>query len=246
MKITLLVPTLNELDGMKQIMPRINKSWVDEILVVDAGNDGTYEYALSMGYKVIKQKSMGMIGAYTEAVAAAVGDVIITFSPDGNSIPELIPNLVEKMREGHDMVIVSRYLGPARSEDDDKVTAFGNWMFTKMINVLFRANYTDSLVIFRGWKKDIFRFVVNDIIGQKAGFEPTATIACAQQKLRVAEIPGDEPKRIGGIRKMKPLVAGSGILFLILREFFSPRFKKMPKPVVSEETNKQDRVLSSL
>ena len=52
------------------------------------------------------------------------GDVLITFSSDGNSIPKLIPPLVEKMREGYDMVIVSRYKEDAKSDDDDFVTAF--------------------------------------------------------------------------------------------------------------------------
>ena len=34
------------------------------------------------------------------------------------------------MREGYDLVIGRRYLGDAKSEDDDIVTAFGNWLFT--------------------------------------------------------------------------------------------------------------------
>ena len=36
-------------------------------------------------------------------------------------------------------VVVSRYLDGAKSEDDDIITSFGNWMFTKLINVLFAA-----------------------------------------------------------------------------------------------------------
>jgi hypothetical protein len=67
------------------------------------------------------------------------GDVVITFSPDGNSIAELIPELVNKMKEGYDMVIVSRYLNEAKSEDDDIITAFGNWLFTKTV-IYFTAD----------------------------------------------------------------------------------------------------------
>ena len=39
-----------------------------------------------------------------------------------NSIPELIPSLIKKMREGYDLVIVSRYLEEAVSHDDDYVS----------------------------------------------------------------------------------------------------------------------------
>jgi len=51
------------------------------------------------------------------------------------------------------MVIASRYLAGAKSYDNDTVTAFGNWMFTKIINILFGGHYTDTLVGFRAWKK---------------------------------------------------------------------------------------------
>ena len=37
MSIAMVVPTLNEIDGMKKIMPQINRSWVDEIIIVDGG-----------------------------------------------------------------------------------------------------------------------------------------------------------------------------------------------------------------
>ena len=37
MKITLVVPTLNEIDGMKEIMPRVKSEWVDQILVIEEG-----------------------------------------------------------------------------------------------------------------------------------------------------------------------------------------------------------------
>ena len=44
MKVTLIIPTLNELGGMKLIMPRIRMEWVDQIIIVDGGSkDGTIE-----------------------------------------------------------------------------------------------------------------------------------------------------------------------------------------------------------
>ena len=140
MKTTLLVMTLNEIDGMKAIMPRIKREWFDQIIVVDGGStDGTIEYAKQEGYSFYVQKRQGFRHAYFEVMPLVEGDVIVTFSPDGNSIPELIPELIEKMREGYDMVIVSRYLGKAKSDDDDLLTGFGNWLFTKTVNILSRV-----------------------------------------------------------------------------------------------------------
>ena len=217
MKTTLFVPTLNEIDGMKAIMPRVKKQWIDEILVLDGGStDGTVEYAKSKGYRVVMQKSKGITNAYREALKIAKGDYIVAFSPDGNSIPEVIPKLIKKIKEDYDMVIASRYKGNAKSDDDDPITAFGNWMFTKLINIAFGGNYTDTLVMFRVFKKDIVKKIHIDI--PRAGLEPILSIRCAKKKLKVTEIPASEPKRIGGARKMNPLLNGLDILRLIFKE----------------------------
>ena len=148
MKTTLLVLALNELEGMKAIMPQIKREWVDQIIVVDGrSTDGTAEWARERGYEVVVQSRPGVRFAYFDALPHVKGDVILCFSPDGNSVASLIPALVDKMKEGYDMVIVSRYLGDAVSDDDDMVTAFGNWLFTKTVNVLHGGQYTDAMVM---------------------------------------------------------------------------------------------------
>ena len=63
----------------------------------------------------------------------------------------MLPRLIDKMREGYDMVIGSRYLDGAVSEDDDIVTAFGNWLFTRTVNLLYGARYSDVMVIYRAF-----------------------------------------------------------------------------------------------
>lgn len=225
MKTTLLVPVLNEIEGMRVIMPRVKKEWVDEILVIDGGStDGSFEFAQKSGYVTLRQQSKGLTRAEWEGAQAASGDVIINFSPDGNSVPERIPELVRKMREGYDMVIASRYARGANNEDDTLVTALGNRMFTKMINLFFGGNYSDTLVIFRAWKKEILK----NLSFRESALEPQLCIECARRKLKVAEIPGDEPKRIGGKAKMHPLLNGLWISKMLVAEFFSPPLLNPP------------------
>jgi glycosyltransferase involved in cell wall biosynthesis len=221
-KTTLLIPTLNELAGMKAIMPRVKDGWVDEVLVIDGhSTDGTVEYARELGYRVVLQKSRGLTYAYQEALEHITGDIVISFSPDGNSIPELIPDLIKKMSEGYDMVIASRYFGGAKSEDDDAVTALGNWLFTKAINVLFGGHYTDTLVMFRAWRKSILTKESFPERLERTGIEPLLAIKCAKRGLKTADIPGPEPKRISGVRKMHPILNGIAVLRLIFRELFT-------------------------
>jgi len=231
MKTTLLVMTLNEVAGMKAIMPKIDKSWVDQIIIVDGGStDGTIEWATEQGYEVYVQKQRGFRHAYCEVMPLVKGDVIITFSPDGNSIPELLPVLTQKMDEGYDMVIASRYLGPAKSYDDDIVTAFGNWLFTKTVNVLHGGHYTDTMVIYRAYKKQMVYDLdlmeessyrtPERLFGTKISWEPLLSVRAAKRRLKIAEIPGDEPPRIGGERKLQVMRWGAAYYFQFLREKF--------------------------
>ncbi len=223
--------TLNELNGMMTIMPSVDRNWVDQIIVVDGGSiDGTIEWAKQNGYQVYIQNKKGFRHAYEEVWPQIIGDVVITFSPDGNSIPELIPSLISKIKEGYDMVIASRYLDGAKSEDDDFVTGFGNWLFTKTVNILHGGKYTDVMVIYRAYKKELPKKL--DLIGDgsfqlpekmfktKISWEPLLSVRAIKAKLKVAEIPGDEPPRIGGERKLQVLKWGAAYYFQFIRELW--------------------------
>jgi glycosyltransferase involved in cell wall biosynthesis len=229
MKTTLFIPTLNEIDGIKVIMPQIKREWVDEIIFIDCNStDGTPEWLREHGYRVIPQRSRGLALAYWECFEVMAGDVIIVFTPDGNSVPEAIPALVDKMKEGYDLVVASRYLGHARSQDDDVITGFGNWMFTRLMNILFGTNYTDVLVSYRAFKISVVKEL--DLTRSRHPLlEQELMIRAFKHGLKTTEIPADEPKRIGGVRKMKIIYNGCAVLYGILRELFVHRVKK-PSP----------------
>lgn len=216
---------------MKAIMPQIQRTWCDQILVLDGGStDGTIEWARANGYEVYVQKERGLRQGYNEVWPLIRGDVVITFSPDGNSLAELIPPLIAKMTEGYDMIIVSRYLGNAKSEDDGLITGFGNWFFTRTVNVLHGGHYTDCMVMFRAYRRDLIAELDLDkeksystpekLFNTRISWEPLLSVRCAKRKLKVTEIPGDEPPRIGGKAKLQVWRWGAAYYFQFIREVF--------------------------
>ena len=212
---TLLLPTLNEIDAVRVIIPQIRREWVDEIIVVDGGStDGTVEFMRDAGLRVHSQTSRGYGEGLLEAIHLASGDVIIEFNPDGNSIPADIPRIVAKINEGYDLVIGSRYREGAKSDDDDWLTATGNWMFTTIVNLLFRTQYTDSLVGFRAYRRE--QALRLDLDAPGLSWPCQTSTRFARAGLRVAEIFAHEPARIGGKRKMMPFRTGLQITKLIL------------------------------
>ena len=230
LQVSLIVPTLNELEGIKWFMSRLKKEWYDELIIIDAGStDGTLEFCRQNGFPVHVQSGPGLTAALVDALKLSTKDIVITLSPDGNSIPEMIPDLVAKMREGYDMTVVSRYLGAAKSEDDDLFTGLGNMIFTKLVNFLYGARYTDVLVIFRAYRREAMFLMGLDRQAEESwlrkrfyllnSWELGSCARAAKLGLKVSEIPGDEPKRLGGNRKLSVIKHGTAALVQVLYEF---------------------------
>jgi glycosyltransferase involved in cell wall biosynthesis len=219
MTASLIVFTLNEIDGMKSVMPKIDKSLFKQIIIVDGGStDGTVEWAEREGYYVFRQTLPGTNGAFLEAIKKVKTRAVITFSPDGNSDPECLRDLIAQIEYGADICIASRYLPPAKSYDDDLITSFGNWMFTKLFNSLFGSHLSDVLVIYRSYYMPVLNLL--DIDTKLDAWGTQILARAVKAKYTIKEIPADEPKRIGGVRKMQPLKNGWWELKTMFKEWY--------------------------
>jgi len=89
MKLSIIIPTLNEADYISQTIEHIRKNALLgqplEIIVIDSGsNDKTCEIAQKLGVKLIKArtKHLGKSYALNEASGHAIGDVILFLDAD--------------------------------------------------------------------------------------------------------------------------------------------------------------------
>jgi len=219
MSTSIIIPTMNEIIGIRHTLPQVDRNWAEEWIVIDNNShDGTPEEAKKMGFTVINQTGDGLGDAYRQAVKYASGENILFFSPDGNALPEDIPKLIEKMNDGnYDIVQISRFGKNGKSEDDTLVTAFGNRMFTFIANCFFGGKLTDTLFGFKIIKKRVFEEIKLD--GEFLTLEQQMSIKSMKKKLKITEIDGVEPKRIGGEAKMKPLTTGSQLSLQLIKEF---------------------------
>ena len=218
MSTAIIILTLDEIDGVRAIVPKLNKDWAEEIIFVDGGSkDGTIEEAKKLGFEVIHQNNKGEGNACRIGVEKTNSDYIIFFSPDGNDEQDEIPILIKKIEEGFDIVHISRFGKGSYSEDAGIIDNFGNRMFTFLVNVFFGGHYSDALNGFRIIRRDVMLKLKTD--AQKLNIEQQICIRAAKKNLKIFEIDGREPKRIGGERKMKPIPTGISLSAQIIKEY---------------------------
>tara|TARA_Y100000996_G_scaffold415533_2_gene410897 strand:- start:1503 stop:2165 length:663 start_codon:yes stop_codon:yes gene_type:complete len=218
MSVALIILTLNEIDGVKEILPKIKKEWVDEILVVDGGStDGTIEYVKKIGFKIIIQSKKGHGAAIIEGVRNTKSDKILIFGPDGNHKLEEIKQLIEKSEEGFEQVVISRF-GHNSINNNPNSEVFGNKLFASLVNIFFKSNLTDVLNESRIITRDAFNELKFDALQLDSTFQ--MTIRSIKKKQKYFEITGSDNARIGGKRKMRPFHTGCLLIKRLVKEFF--------------------------
>ena len=219
MSTTVIIPTKNEVIGVEKILPQVKKEWADEWIVMDGNSkDGTVDAAKKLNFNVIQQTGKGAGNAYREGVKHAHSENVLFFSPDGNCKPEYIPKLIKKLEEGnYDVVQISRFGKFGSSDDDSLLTAFGNQMFTFLVNIFFGGHLTDVLYGYKIIKKKVFQDLNLD--AEFLTLEQQISIRTSKFGLKITEICGNEPARVGGERKMVPYIVGSQLIKQIIKEF---------------------------
>ena len=226
MKSLLVIPTLNEIDGMKLIISQIKKEWVDKIIVVDGGStDGTIEEAKRQNLKVMMQKTKGTHGgAIFDAFESSDADYLLMFGADGNNEPKEIPKMLEKIKEGYDQVINSRFSKTSINEDAGIIDGFGNKMFTFFVNLFFGGHFTDTLSSSRAITKKAWKEIKLDEFGSGGVYQ--ISIRGLRKKQKIIELDANEPPRVGGKRKMHRIPTGLRLSFVIIKELFLETLKR--------------------
>jgi glycosyltransferase involved in cell wall biosynthesis len=217
--ITVIMPCLNEEQGIEQVLRRM-PPFVDEVIVVDNGStDRTSEVAAGFGARVIREDARGYGRAYKKGFAFASSDIIITLDGDHSYPPDAISYLLEAFRHLEvDFLNASRF--PVR---DPKAMSFKHKMGNLILSIAM------SLLYFR-WVSDsqsgmwVFRrSILSEMTLESDGMAFSEEIkieAIKNSKVRFAEISIHYTSRLGEI-KLNPWRDGFYNLWFLVKKRFT-------------------------
>lgn len=208
-----LIPTLNEEEGLKSLLPKIKKSFPDaKIVIIDKDStDRTIEIAKQHDCRIMRQHGRGKGDAIKEALNRIdkEEDIILI---DGDDTYD--PKDVKKMLmfyDGSNIVIGNRLTMLWRFK---RVNYMMNIIFSFIVSVLFLRKVQDLLSGLRVFKnKNIAPLLT------KNGFEIEAemTTKAIKNNIDLVFVPCSYKKRKGR-EKLKPFSDGWVILKEILKQ----------------------------
>ncbi len=118
--LTIVVPTYNERENLDELLSRIDNALSGvaeyEVVIVDDNSpDGTAERARELSSKynvkvIVRLTKKGLSSAVLEGFRISEGDIVAVMDADLQHPPELLREMINKIEDGCDIVIASRYV----------------------------------------------------------------------------------------------------------------------------------------
>ncbi|MFH1967852.1 MAG: glycosyltransferase family 2 protein [bacterium] len=231
-EISIILPCRDEEQALgfclKEIKEVIKKSKLSaEIIVSDSSADKSPKIAKKHKVILIKHNKEGYGAAYLEALKKARGKYIFMADADATYDFKEIPNFLNQLKNGQDMVIGNRFAG--RIEEGAMPFSnrcIGNPALSFILRLFFSASINDSQSGMRAIKKQALLKLRLRTTGME--FASEMIIKAIKNKLKIKEIPINYRKRKGK-SKLRPYSdAWKHMRFMLIYSplflFFAPGF----------------------
>ncbi len=201
MKVSVIIPTLNEKDGITSCIRKIKRVFEEhkiegEIIVSDSSSDETPKIAEELGAKVVRPDKLGYGYAYLYAFRHASGDYIVIGDGDDTYDFLEIPKLLEPlMKDEADIVIGSRFKGKIEKGSMSFLHLIGNKILTSFLNIFFKAKVSDAHSGFRAFKREALEKMKLNAEGME--FASEMVVEALRRNLRIKEVPINYYRRKG-------------------------------------------------
>jgi len=226
-QLSVVLPCLNEENSIeiciKKIKDVFEKEKIDgEIIVVDNGStDRTVEIVKKYNdVKLLFEPQKGYGSALRCGIENAQGEYIIMGDADNTYDFYEIPKFLQKLKEGYDLVIGSRFKGKIlKGAMSFSHRYIGNPILTGMLKLFFGGNISDAHCGLRAFTKQAYQKMALRTTGME--FASEMVIHALKKKLKITEIPITYYPRIGESKLSSFRDAWRHIRFMLL---YSPDY----------------------
>ena len=227
MHLSIILPAKNEAAAIGATVEKIHAQLAQmrletdaEVLVVNDGStDNTAAVAEAAGARVVHHPySKGNGAAIKTGARAAQGEMLVFMDADGQHDPADIPSLLDKLNQGHDMVVGARQKGSQASVG----RGLANGLYNRLASWMTGHKVEDLTSGFRAVRADKFREVLY-LLPNGFSYPTTSTMAFFRAGYSVAYVPIHAAKRIGKSH-IRLLRDGARFLLIIFKigTLFSP------------------------
>ena len=201
--LAVVIPTLNEKDSIGGLINRLIELHLAAILIVDDGStDGTAEIVGSLSkehsevHLLKRSGEKGLGRAYADGFrhllqyAPPEIDTIVQMDADNSHDPAVIPEMLEKIKEGYDLILGSRYIQGGKIEKWNWfrriVSRFGNY-YARLILWLPIKDLTGG---FKCWRRSLLEKIVSRPLNSLGYvFQIETTYRAHKLGAKITEIP---------------------------------------------------------
>jgi len=192
--LSVVMPTLNEEDGITECIQRIKTAIAElgvptEIIISDSSTDRTPEIARDLGAIVVEPDQPGYGYAYQYAFEQTRGTYIAMGDADTTYDFEELPKLLRYLRkEDADIVMGSRLDGEIKPGAMPNLHQYvGNPLLTKFLNAFYDAGVSDAHSGFRVFTRDAFEAMEFETSGME--FASEMIMDASVKDLAIEEVP---------------------------------------------------------
>ena len=218
-KILVCIPAFNEAGAITEII-RKSRKYADDIIVYDDGStDNTYEAATSAGAIVIRNpenKGYGVaIRSLFQAAKEKDADIMVTLDSDGQHNPDQIPELIEPLKHGFDIVIGSRFLNNSDKQKVPKYRTLGIKTITKLTQAASYNGITDSQSGFRAYTKNALSKI--NLFEDGMAVSTEILLRAKEKRLLATEVPITINYNVKDTSTHNPISHGIGVLYSVFQ-----------------------------